>query len=67
MEPGHYAGDEFMALRALLTATEKGAADVRGTVVVLLNGKAGGELELTPENNDLLISSCSRTSDAKAR
>jgi hypothetical protein len=28
-----------MALRALLTATEKGAADIRGTVVVLLNGK----------------------------
>ena len=44
----------IMALRALLTATEKGAADVRGTVVVLLNGKPAEELELTPENNDLL-------------
>ena len=43
-----------MALRALLTATEKGAADVRGTVVVLLNGKPAEKLELTPENNDLL-------------
>ena len=29
----------IMALRALLLATEKGAADVRGTVEVLLNGK----------------------------
>ena len=44
----------IMALRALLTATEKGAADVRGTVVVLLNGKPTEKLELTPENNDLL-------------
>ena len=44
----------IMALRALLTATEKGAADVRGTVVVLLNGKPVEKLELTPENNDLL-------------
>ena len=44
----------IMALRALLTATEKGAADVRGTVVVLLNGKPSEKLELTPENNDLL-------------
>ena len=44
----------IMALRALLTATEKGAADVRGTVVVLLNGKPIEKLELTPENNDLL-------------
>ena len=44
----------IMALRALLTATEKGAADVRGTVVVLLNGKPAEKIELTPENNDLL-------------
>jgi uncharacterized protein YfaS (alpha-2-macroglobulin family) len=44
----------IMALRALLTATEKGAADVRGTVVVLLNGKPAEKFELTPENNDLL-------------
>jgi len=44
----------IMALRALLTATEKGAADVRGTVVVLLNGEPAEKLELTPENNDLL-------------
>jgi hypothetical protein len=43
----------IMALRALLTATEKGAADVRGTLVVLLNGKPAEKLVLTPENNDL--------------
>lgn len=44
----------IMALRALLSSTEKGGADVRGTVVVLLNGKSVEKLELTPENNDLL-------------
>jgi hypothetical protein len=44
----------IMALRALLTATEKSAADVQGTVVVLVNGKPAEKLELTPENNDLL-------------
>jgi hypothetical protein len=43
-----------MALRALLLATEKGAADVRGTLEVLLNGKPVENLTLTPENNDLL-------------
>src|SRR5215813_5811597 len=44
----------IMALRALLLATEKGAADVRGTLEVLLNGKPAEKLELTPDNNDLL-------------
>jgi hypothetical protein len=44
----------IMALRALLTATEKGTADVRGTLLVLLNGKPAEKLELTTENNDLL-------------
>jgi uncharacterized protein YfaS (alpha-2-macroglobulin family) len=44
----------IMALRALLLSTEKGAADVRGTLEVLLNGKAAEKLVLTPENNDLL-------------
>lgn len=44
----------IMALRALLTASEKGTADVRGTVAVLLNGKSVEKLELTPQNNDLL-------------
>jgi uncharacterized protein YfaS (alpha-2-macroglobulin family) len=44
----------IMALRALLLATEKGAADVRGTLEVLLNGKSVQKLALTPDNNDLL-------------
>jgi len=41
----------IMALRALLT--EKGAADVRGTATVLLNGKPAETLVLSSENNDL--------------
>src|SRR5262249_39592037 len=44
----------IMALRALLLATEKSTADVRGTVEVLLNGKTAETLTLTSENNDLL-------------
>jgi alpha-2-macroglobulin-like protein len=44
----------IMALRALLLSTEKGAADVRGTIEVLLNGKSVEKLALTPQNNDLL-------------
>lgn len=44
----------IMALRALLTATEKGTADVRGTVIIAVNGKPAANLTLTPENNDLL-------------
>ena len=44
----------IMALRALLLATEKGTADVRGTVEVLLNGKPVEKLVLTADNNDLL-------------
>jgi alpha-2-macroglobulin-like protein len=43
-----------MALRALLLATEKSSADVRGTGEVLLNGKPVEKIVLTPENNDLL-------------
>jgi hypothetical protein len=43
----------IMALRALLLATEKGSADVRGHVEVLRNGKRLTELELTADNNDL--------------
>jgi uncharacterized protein YfaS (alpha-2-macroglobulin family) len=43
----------IMALRALLTATEKGAADVRGTATVSLNGKPAETLVLNSENNDL--------------
>ena len=44
----------IMALRALLLATEKSAADVRGTLEISLNGKPVEKLTLTPENNDLL-------------
>jgi hypothetical protein len=44
----------IIALRALLLATEKSAADVHGTVDVLLNGKTAETLTLTSENNDLL-------------
>jgi hypothetical protein len=55
----------IMALRALLLATDKGAADVRGTVEVLLNGKPMEKLELTPENNDLLHQYVFKSIDAK--
>jgi uncharacterized protein YfaS (alpha-2-macroglobulin family) len=44
----------IMALRAVLLSTEKGTADVRGTVEVSLNGKPVEHLTLGPENNDLL-------------
>lgn len=44
----------IMALRALLLASEKGTADLRGTVEIAVNGKTAGKLVLTPENNDLL-------------
>ena len=44
----------IMALRALLLATEKGAADVRGTAEVVVNGKPAGKIILAPENSDLL-------------
>jgi uncharacterized protein YfaS (alpha-2-macroglobulin family) len=43
----------IMALRALLLASSKSAADVRGTVEITLNGKPAERLTLTPENNDL--------------
>ena len=44
----------IMALRALLLASEKGTADLRGTVEISVNGKSAEKLVLTPENNDLL-------------
>ncbi|HME06442.1 MAG TPA: hypothetical protein VKG25_05300, partial [Bryobacteraceae bacterium] len=44
----------IMALRALLLASEKGTADVRGSLEVSLNGKPVEKLTLTPDNNDLL-------------
>jgi hypothetical protein len=45
-------------------ATEKGSADVRGTLTVLLNGKPAQRLELTPENNDLLQQFAFKTIEA---
>jgi hypothetical protein len=56
----------IMALRALLLSTEKGAADVRGTLEVSLNGKPVEKLTLTPENNDLLHQFVFKEMDAKA-
>ena len=44
----------IMALRALLLASAKGTADLRGTVEIAVNGKTAEKLTLTPENNDLL-------------
>lgn len=44
----------IMALKALLTASERGSADVRGTVQVVLNGRTMETLALTADNNDLL-------------
>jgi hypothetical protein len=41
------------SLRSLLLSTEKGSADVRGTVEVSMNGRTTETLQLTPENNDL--------------
>jgi hypothetical protein len=55
----------IMALRALLLATEKGAADVRGTLEVVLNGKTAEKLVLTPDNNDLLHQFVFKDVDAK--
>jgi A-macroglobulin TED domain/Alpha-2-macroglobulin family/MG2 domain/A-macroglobulin receptor binding domain/Carboxypeptidase regulatory-like domain/Alpha-2-macroglobulin bait region domain len=56
----------IMALRALLLATEKGAADVRGTLEVVVNGKTAEKLVLTPDNNDLLHQFVFKDVDAKA-
>jgi uncharacterized protein YfaS (alpha-2-macroglobulin family) len=55
----------IMALRALLLATEKGAADVRGTLQVLLNGDVVEKLALTGENNDLLHQFVFKVADSK--
>lgn len=43
----------IMALRALLLASNRTAADARGTLQVLLNGKTVDTLTLTSDNNDL--------------
>jgi hypothetical protein len=57
----------IMALRAVLLSTEKGAADVRGTLEISLNGKPAQKLELTPENNDLLHQFVFKAADLKGR
>jgi hypothetical protein len=56
----------IMALRALLLASEKSSADVRGTVRVLLNGETAETLTLTPENNDLLHQFVFKNVDARS-
>lgn len=56
----------IMALRAILLSTEKGAADVRGTVEISLNGKTVQTLALTPENNDLLHQFAFKNVDSKS-
>ena len=43
----------IMALRATLLSMEKGSADARGTIEIMLNGKMAERLTLTPDNNDL--------------
>ena len=56
----------IMALRAVLLSTEKGAADVRGTLEVSLNGKPVQKVELTPDNNDLLHQFVFKASDLQS-
>jgi uncharacterized protein YfaS (alpha-2-macroglobulin family) len=55
----------IMALRALVLATEKSAADVRGTVEVLLNDKQVQKLTLSADNNDLLHQFVMKSADLK--
>ena len=55
----------IMAMRALLLSTEKGSADVRGTLEISLNGKPTQKLTLTPDNNDLLHQFVFKGFDAK--
>jgi hypothetical protein len=56
----------IMALRSLLLATEKGAADVRGTAEVIVNGKPDGRIILNPDNNELFHQFVFKGDDAKA-
>jgi hypothetical protein len=44
----------IMALRALLLSTQLGAADARGSLQVMLDGREVKTLNLTASNNDLL-------------
>jgi hypothetical protein len=56
----------IMALRSLLLATEKGAADVRGTAEVIENGKPAGKIILTADNDELFHQFVFMGDDAKA-
>ena len=56
----------ILALRALLLASGRSAADVRGTVEVSLNGKTVQTLNLTADNNDLLHQFVFKKVDAAA-
>jgi hypothetical protein len=55
----------IMALRGLLLASEKGAADVRGTAEVFVNGKPAGKISLTADNNDIFHQFAFQPDDAK--
>ncbi len=55
----------IMALRAVLLATEKSSADVRGLLEISLNGKPVQKLILTPDNNDLLHQFVFKNIDSK--
>ena len=55
----------IVALRSLLLATEKGAADVRGTAEILVNGSPAEKITLTPENNELFHQFVIKGDDAK--
>ncbi len=57
----------IMALRALLLASQRSASDVRGSVAIMLNGKAVETLKLSPENNDLLHQFVFKGIDARQR
>src|SRR5690349_20002144 len=55
-----------MALRAVLLSTEKGAADVRGTVEISVNGRTVKTFALTSENSDLLHQFAFKNIDARS-
>lgn len=55
----------IMALKALLLSTEKGSADVRGTVEITLNGRPAGKLAITADNADLFHQVALKPADFK--
>src|SRR5258708_30834126 len=56
----------IMALRSLLLATEKGAADVHGTAEVVVNSQPAGKNILTSDNNELFHQFVVKGDDAQA-